>query len=967
MTNPRLFAVPLGAPYPSSFVDGFLQRMPADNPTELARATIIVNSGPMGRAIRDAFLARGPTLLPRILPLSQIEALVPGANLPPAVDPITMQLELARLVQGRIAADPALAGGGTAYDIAGSLIRLLGEMASEGVSAEDLQALDVDGHSDHWARNLAFIKLVDRFLAKDAALEAEARQRKIVEALIAGWRDGAQTAPIFIAGSTGSRGTTRMLIEAAAKLPNGHVVLPGFDQDLPPSIWKELSEDHPQYRYAALMSALEIGPQDVSHWAGASIALDRKRVLSLALRPPPITDQWIKEGPHLPHLPDALSKVTLIEAASPQEEAQAIALGMRAAVEAGNSVALVSPDRRLTRRVSAALDRWGIEADDSAGRPLALSAPGRLLIQVSTLTWPSTPFSELLALLKHPLVATGADRGAHLLMVRELEIWARRRGVAFASAQTLTQWAKDAPERHTWVGWVLGCLPVSFGETELDLGETLAATIAAAEALAAGHDGTGTGGLWDEAAGDLAREQLAALIQAAPAAGLIAKRDFRAILAAALSAEVRSAILPHDDVVIRGTLEARLIEADVVILAGLNEKTWPPADDHDPWLNRSLRKRAGLLTPDRRTGLSAHDFEQGFGATELWLSRTRQTDDGETVPARWLNRLKNLVDGLPERDGPAALEAMAKRGADWLTLAQNIDRRLPIMPTSPRPAPAPPVAARPKSLSVTAVERLIRDPYAIYARYVLDLRALPQAPSAPDARLRGEVLHQIADRFTQTPLGDDPALDRARLMKLAAEALEKNVPWPATRFVWLARLDRIADVFLTGETQRQLDGTIVVREQADEITFGEDFKLVGRADRMDRRADGIVIYDYKTGKPPTADQIRHFDRQLLLEALMVERGAFGLTGPVVAVGHIGLGSTPTADVHTLGPDEGLKLDIETISAEFAQLLKAYTAPDQGYASRRIIAKKEYVGDYDHLARYGEWDEADTPTPTEVGQ
>jgi ATP-dependent helicase/nuclease subunit B len=40
-------------------------------------------------------------------------------------------------------------------------------------------------------------------------------------------------------------------------------------------------------------------------------------------------------------------------------------------------------------------------------------------------------------------------------------------------------------------------------------------------------------------------------------------------------------------------------------------------------------------------------------------------------------------------------------------------------PPEKRPSPRPPVAARPRSLSVTEIKTLIRDPYAIYARHVL--------------------------------------------------------------------------------------------------------------------------------------------------------------------------------------------------------------------------------------------------------
>lgn len=971
MSAARLFMVPLGTPYPAAFVDGFLDRFARSDPAVAARATIIVNSGSMARAIKAAFSDRGPLLIPKIIPVGAIESLVPGHDVADAINPIRLRLELAQLTAKRIEADPGLMPGSTAFDVSGALMRLLGEMASEAVKPADLSAIDVGDHSVHWQRNLEFITLVDTFLQTGATLESEARQRKIVDALIESWRLDPPETPVIIAGSTGSRGTTRRLIEAVAGFAQGYVVLPGFDGTLPPALWASLGEDHPQQRFAALMSALELHVGDVAQWAGAPPAANRQRVLSLALRPPPVTDQWVREGPNLPPLADALSGVTVLEAPNQQAEAQAIALGLRGAVEAGTRAALISPDRMLTRRVAAALDRWGIVADDSAGRPLALSAPGRLLRQVSSLNRQEMPTAEVLALLKHPLIATGAQttRGAHLLMTRELEIWARRQGHGFLREPVLADWTHGSEDRLAWLKWMLGALPAPFPNTPQKLADVLTNIIRATEALAAGPGNTGSGTLWEEDAGKLAFANVEKLRDVAGAAAPVTARDFNAILSHILQDEVRSAVLPHDDVQIVGTLEARNLSADLVILAGLNEQVWPPSDDQDPWLNRALRRRAGLLSPDRRTGLSAHDFEQAFGAKEIWLSRTLRSDDGEQVPSRWLNRLQNLVTGLPAQGGDIAWGEAKARGLVWIDLAQRLDRRAPKVPAAPRPAPAPPTDARPTRLSVTEIQRLIRDPFEIYAKHVLKLGVIPQPPTEPDARLRGIALHEVADRFTAQPLSGDAQADRARLIQTASQVFDQMVPWPVTRHLWLARLEKIADEFLTDEHRRQSEGQIFIREEKAELTFGTPpFTLVGKVDRIDRLANArVAIYDYKSGSLPTEKQMKHYDRQLLLEALMIAQGAFGERLETEKVGYIGLGSSRAKGPLLLNQGNASWAEIETVSAEFLQLLAAYRNSEFGYTSRRSIEKQEYRGDYDHLARYGEWEEADTPTTIRVGQ
>ena len=71
---------------------------------------------------------------------------------------------------------------------------------------------------------------------------------------------------------------------------------------------------------------------------------------------------------------------------------------------------------------------------------------------------------------------------------------------------------------------------------------------------------------------------------------------------------------------IYGPLEARLTQCDRVILGGLVEGVWPPAPRIDPWLSRPMRHDLGVDLPERRIGLSAHDFAQLLGTKEVILT-----------------------------------------------------------------------------------------------------------------------------------------------------------------------------------------------------------------------------------------------------------------------------------------------------------------------------------------------------------
>ena len=778
--------------------------------------------------------------------------------------------------------------------------------------------------------------------------------------------------PIIVAGSTGSRGATMRLIEAVAALPKGMIVLPGFDFDMPDSVWSDLSdpmtaEDHPQFRFRVLADRLGIAPADVRRWPGISAPRPtRNAIVSLALRPAPVTDQWLAEGPDLPDIVSAMADVTLVEASSMRDEALAIAMRLRQAAEEGRTAALITPDRMLSRQVSAALDRWRIIPDDSAGTPLHLSAPGRFLRHVAGLMQGDLTAEALLTLLLHPLTHSASDRGPHMMHAHALEMYIRRNGMPFPDAETLRDWAvgQDDPLVAKWGKWVVNCLAGQKTAGEMPLSDWVAAHVTLVEHIAAGPDGTGAGALWNEAAGEKARAVIDALIAEADAGGPMSASEYADMFDAILARdEVRDSRTPNPRVLIWGTLEARVQGAEVLILGGLNEGSWPEMPPADPWLNRRMRNDAGLLLPERRIGLSAHDFQQAIAAPEVWLTRSIRSDDAQTVASRWLNRLGNLLGGLPGQGGQKALDEMRARGQLWLDRARQLEEP-DKAPPAPRPSPRPPVSARPRRLSVTAVKRLIRDPYAIYAAQVLRLKPLDPLVRAPDALMRGIITHSVMEAFMTKVRENPAALDPRQLMAIADSVLARHVPWPDTRALWRARMARVAEGFVEDETQRLINATpaaFEVKGRRDMTRLG--FSLSAKADRIDHGDDGTLrIYDYKTGQPPTGPQQRHFDKQLLLEAAIAEVGGFEGIAPaaVTRAAYIGLGSKPG--------EFPAPMDEEPPAVtwtRFERLVSAYFSPEQGYTARRAMFSDDDRGDYDQLARFGEWDVTTPPAPQDL--
>lgn len=969
-----LWHEPLGVDFSAAVIDGLRARLGDAPPEALARVTILVSTNRMAARLRAACAAQGPTLLPRIGLVSDLRPLLPPGTLPEAgTTGLALRLRLTRLVRGLLQARPDLSPPEAAFDLAGTLLTLLDEMQEEAMDPEALERIETGALSEHWQRSLEFLRLVTHWAETTGEVTPAAIQTEALHRLTRSWQAAPPTDPVIIAGSTASRAPTRRLIRAVLDLPQGAVILPGLDTDMPDLAWAELTQgegpgaqDHPQYRHAALLADHDRSRADCPQWSGARpVAPARNRLISLALRPAPATDAWREEGPALSGIDAACAGITLLAAPSPGAEAQAIALGLRAALADGRRAALITPDRGLSRQVAAQLDRWGIEPDDSAGRPLVQSAPGRLLMQSAAMLGQTVEAEPLAILLAHPLVQAGAGRGDHLKQARTLEVaLLRETPCPFPTPALLRAWADDPGSgamSGPWIDWLAALLDnLATAPGKATLAKHLTTHLTVLDHL------TGPSDPWTAEAGRSARAVVETLSQAAPELDgqPITTTEYARILHALLSAEeVRESFAPHPDAMIWGALEARVRTAPLVILGGLNDGIWPGQPSVDPWLNRAMRAEAGLRLPDRSVGLSAHDFQQAASGPEIWLSRAARDAEAETVPSRWLNRIENLLGGLGT-EAKAVLDAMRARGDHWLTLAAALDRPAARVPAATRPAPIVPAEAQPKRLSVTAIETLIRDPYATYARYVLGLRALGPLRQGPDARLRGVVVHTAMERFARALPDELPDDAAARLRDTLEQTLQDTAPWPAMRRIWLGKFDRLMNELLTAEARRRAAGRpLFVEEEGHMPLPGLDFTLTAKADRLDDRGGSVAIYDYKTGKPPSGPQQAFFAKQLLLEAVMVEDGAF----PAIAQRHVD--EIAYLQVGSKYDEVRVKLDADVLAdtrAGLRALIQAYR-DGRPWVARLAPDFIEFSSDYDQLSRRGEWDDTDRALPQRVGR
>ena len=761
---------------------------------------------------------------------------------------------------------------------------------------------------------------------------------------------------VAAAGTTGSVPATADLLETILGLPRGILVLPGLDRELDDAAWNALEPSHHQFGMARLLKRLGIERAEVRDWDAPGIARPfphRARLAAEALRP-------AAAGPPVrPVHTLALDGVTRVDCPTPHEEAGVISLVMREVLEKPErTAALITPDRALARRVGAELRRFGIEVDDSAGLPLDQTPPGiflRLIARAASESFAPVP---LLALLKHPLAACGFAPAEFRARVRAFEQAALRGPRPAPGLSGLVAAAgENARDRETIAAFAgatrafaeLVCAP------SVSLKDLVARHIAAAEALAADRGAEGGHRLWAGAAGAAAAGFAAELLEAADALGAVEGPAYPALLESLMAGRVvRPRYGLHPRLHIWGPLEARLQHADVLILGGLNEGVWPPEAAASPWMSRPMMASFGLPSPERRIGLSAHDFVQAFAAPRVFLTRAERIDGSPTVPSRWLQRIANLVR---ETECEAAFTD-PEAWAEWQAMLDKPAASV----RAPRPEPRPPVAARPRELPVTQIETWMRDPYAVYARYVLGLRKLDPLDADPGRADYGTFIHSALDRFIRRhpPPAPLPADGEARLLDLGREAFAAVLDRPGIWAFWWPRFERIARWFVATERSRRAGLAASVTEARGRIEIAGPagpFVVSAIADRIDRTsAGGLVILDYKTGAPPTADEVAAgFAPQLPLEALIAEEGGFQNVPPgaVAQLEYWRLkGSDPAGEIRKLALDPA-RLVAEA-RAGLARLIATFDDPSTPYEARPRPNRAPRFSDYEHLARIKEW-------------
>lgn len=976
--NPEVYNIPAHQSFVDVLANGIIERFGHD-PISLSEVLILLPNRRAVRSLRDAFLRISdgkPIVLPNMQPIGDVDedGLIMGGgtlyddlSIKPSVPSYMRQMVLMNIIHDwyKKRGEDIPENAGCAV-LAEALGHLLDQVQTEDVDFKSLENIVPDEYAIHWQQTIEFLKILTEnwphVLSTTGYMDTALRRNSLLKALKEQWLENPPEHPIIAAGSTGSVNATAELLSVISRLPKGMVVLPGIDQNVDDEIWDKIEDTHPQSTMKYLLATIGMDRVEVNNWNGSDPAVDDEKTFFFReiMRPAETTHHW--RDLEKPKIKDIQQIVT----PGNREEAGIIAMMMRKQLESsGKTAALVTPDRMLARQVAGELRRWNIEIDDSAGTPLFNKAVGVYLRLTAEMVLENFSPVSLMSALKHPLMSGGHKIADFRKMVRQFE---RRylRGprppsglIGFEIVMDHESGGDDV--LYEWwqsIKDIISLFDELMADPNITFEDMLMVHIEMAEKLAATDEISGATRLWRGDDGEAAANLIEELQQAAPY-----MRNFNGPQYAALFEQfmkpvtVRSKYGQHPRLNIWGPLEARLQHADLMILSGLNEGSWPPDAGDDPWMSRPMRKDFGLPGLEQKIGLSAHDFVQTASAPNVVITRSEKQDGTPTVKSRWLNRLHAIV-------GDHHHEESSEK---WLSWYREMDRPEKIEPIKP-PSPKPPVSVRPRDLSVTRIQQWMQDPYGIYASKILNLSKLDELDQDPGAIDKGIIIHDILDEFMADYQNHLPEDAEQKLLEIGKRYFKEKIDKPTVRTFWWPRFKQIAKWFVGEERKRRETIRTFATETKGQIRLqnlpGGEFSLEAKADRIDLMPDGSVsIIDYKTGGSPSANQIKAgYAPQLSLEATIAVKGGFTSLPPkeVTELSYWELkgGEKPgEIKAFSLNAKGKANIDIMDLAKQsydgLTKLVATFDLEDTPYLSNPNPIEKGY-GDYDHLARSKEW-------------
>lgn len=289
-----------------------------------------------------------------------------------------------------------------------------------------------------------------------------------------------------------------------------------------------------------------------------------------------------------------------------------------------------------------------------------------------------------------------------------------------------------------------------------------------------------------------------------------------------------------------GFLESRLLNSDITIIASCTDNNFPVKKKENFFISESFKKVLGLNFDDDLI----NDFFDLISNTTEKIFITKIYDVGFNT--KFIYDIEKKLGGL-NRNTNIYNEYLCNEANIRRMYLNHKNSKKPSLP-----APNPLQKIRPKRFSCTDIEYLVKNPYAIYVKYILKLKEINYLRDNVNI-LKGNIIHKILESMIKSKKF---SISRDVYSNFWAFSIEHIMKW-----VTIAVENREVQKYFT--------------EIYGEINFC-GFQIFGIADRIDLLHDkSVIIVDYKTGVVPSKKSVLNFEKpQLVTESIILRQGGF---------------------------------------------------------------------------------------------
>lgn len=918
MLNHKYYSVPIHCDFLTVLAQGILENLIKFPEFSLTDYTLFLPTQRSTRILKDIFLKLSPDsaiLLPRMFTINMLEQseeldfypgspLLQSLDIPPVISYHKRILALSRLVDKFY----SKIHGKTLYfsftlKITQTLIRLLDEFQEENLFLEALENLQPEELSFHWEKNIDFLKILFKawpaYLAEQELSDPVFHKIESLKEKLQQWEQSPPKTPYIVAGFIGTTYTSRLLLEGMQKLPRGMIFLWGLDHGLTDDIWEKgvgKQPSHYQFGFYKILHHLGLKRCNFHLWDSRTIAKSTdighfspaqqenyEAFLQQIFYPCVYAFSW-KTNVHNKSF-DCFDHLHLLESENIHQEAQCIALILRHTLEEkGKTAVLVTPNHELSKRVVHNLHQWNIDINLSSGIPLVKTP---LFSFLYDFVFCLTQFSiiHLFSFFKSPFFVFGQPAGTIKFHVRSFEKYIRQKSLLLNSWGSFETFLHENPDKEFTKYFLHPFFkilqPLLDTQISLSFRERLCLYHQTLEVFAC--DEQEKLYLYNSDIGEIYQQALSelCLLEEIPPIPLVETPHILYILCEEyIIREVRDSYKLHPCLNILGIFEARLFSADVVILGGLNETSWPQMFDVGQWFNRSMRIKAGLPDPEQFIGQHAYDFYSHLFHGEVYMTRSKKANGTQMTESRWISQLKACLHSLPSQ----AMESIYQKGrmySQWnhkfCNTALNIKKNCPQEDSSPGVSKQ----LLPQELSPSSIRILLKNPYQFYARYILHLKPLkPLENTTSSASTYGLILHSLLENLlpvlriqdNKAPLISQDIFIQKFLAQVKRLLYSQHPEDYCMYVLWEKNFSNLAEKFYTEEKDNFHIKSITETKGRYPYTLedGSSVTFSARMDRVDYGSNILQVMDYKTGEKPKKINILKTDPQLYIQGYVLQ-------------------------------------------------------------------------------------------------